>query len=202
MALPLDFAFEIKRAFPDCRAGGASPHPDDHPLLLRERIWRVQNKVAAIAEIKLGRNPCRFCLSPTIPSELLEVVPPDRVRRDFDRFHRVDVERRVWWWWQSNDALMSLSLHPSGCHSAVYVRYALIPTVRAIEERIERAVGALFAKFPSAFAMAHWLVTSHEAGVRRAIDFGSPNHRPDDPHRAGTAGALVRILAPAPRTNP
>jgi hypothetical protein len=110
---------------------------------------------------KLETVPCplfpgRVCLGPTIGSELLEVVPPDCMRRDFDRFHRLirpprsagygfasvhnasdpsaffDVERLVRRWWQGHNRLMSLALHPSGCHSAVYVRFAPIPTIHAI----------------------------------------------------------------------
>jgi hypothetical protein len=42
---------------------------------------------------------------------------------------------------------MSLSLHPSGCLTAVYVRFAPIPTVDEASRKIERAFGALFASF-------------------------------------------------------
>jgi hypothetical protein len=44
--------------------------------------------------------------------------------------------------------------------------------------------------------MAHWLVASHEAGGRRAIDLLAPHHRANNPHRPFAAGAKQRILAP------
>ena len=88
-----------------------------------------------------------------------------------------DVERSSRRRRQSNNSLMSLSLHPSGCHSAVHVRFAPIPTVRGVAGKIVRAFGALFASLSSGMAMAHWLVASHEAGGRRAIDLLAPYHR-------------------------
>ena len=51
----------------------------------------------------------------------------DRLPGRLDGIEGLDVEGRVGWWWEVDDALMSLSLHPSGCLAAVYLRCAPVP---------------------------------------------------------------------------
>jgi|GEM_PF-5142438 len=103
-----------------------------------------------------------------------------------------DVEGRVGRRRHRDDPLMSLSLHPSGCLTALYVRFAPIPTVHAIAEKIERPFGALFASFPSAFAMAHWLTGSRQA-TRLAFAWQSTSLR-----RIIVPTMLIRSPPPAP----
>jgi hypothetical protein len=80
VSLPLDFAFEIMRAFRRCRASAASVYTRDHPLLLGERIRRVEDETASVAEVQFGGGPSGINLRPPILSERLEVAPPDRDR--------------------------------------------------------------------------------------------------------------------------
>jgi hypothetical protein len=54
---PLDSILEIMRAFPDGPAGGSSVYPGDRPPLLGERIRRVQDEAASIAEVN-GSASC------------------------------------------------------------------------------------------------------------------------------------------------
>jgi hypothetical protein len=99
----LDFAFETKRAFPCRRADGASIDRRDHPFLLRERVGRVEDEAASVAQIEFGGSPRGIDFRPSIRSELLEIVPPDGVRRRFNRLHRVDIEGRIGRRWQGDD---------------------------------------------------------------------------------------------------
>ena len=53
-----------------------------------------------------------------------------------DGLEGFDVEGWVGWWREVDDALMSLSLHPSGCLAAVYLRCAPVPIIRGGGGRI------------------------------------------------------------------
>jgi hypothetical protein len=99
----LDSIRGIRRAFPCRRTEGTSIHPRDHPLLFRERIGRIEDEAATITQIQFGGGPRGIDFRPPIRSELLEVVPPDGVGRDFDGLHRLDVKWRVRRRWQSDD---------------------------------------------------------------------------------------------------
>jgi hypothetical protein len=105
VSLPFDFAFEIKRAFPDCRAGGASVHPDDRPLLLGKRIGPIEDETASVAQIEFGGGPRGIAFRPPIRSEILEVVPPDGMGRNLDGLHRLDIKWRIGRRRQGDDCL-------------------------------------------------------------------------------------------------